>query len=229
MQLNQQHLAALQMAAFQPNGRGGMMPISWADVALDQWDGFDPPLPRQRFDRHELRAFCRDKETPVFHAFVAIMAWGRQSARTGEFRKSVEEKRGQIEQALNGLRAGQGRVEAYNAWSGLVKGLGPSFFTKVIAFMSPSDDVAIMDQWAVKALHLLYGKEIVHLTPPSGDQKRCSPSGKNDGTRYSAYCAHLEHLGSALGLKGASAVEERIFCRPDGPWREYVDRNWQPM
>ncbi|WP_375196396.1 hypothetical protein [Sphingobium sp.] len=228
MQLNDLHLAALRGMAFQPNGPGGVMPSTWADAALDRWNGFDPPLPPRRFDRRELRAYCLDPDTPVFHAFVAIMAWGGQEARSRKFREAIEARQDVLETALYRLREGQARAKAYDSWSGLIWGLGPSFLTKVIAFMSPTEDVAIMDQWAVKALHLLYGTRIVHLSPPKGEDRRASPTNKNDGGRYDAYCAHLEHLRDALGLRSVLDTEERIFCRPGGMWRKYVRLNWHP-
>lgn len=228
MQLNARHLAALRGTAFQPNGPGGLMPSSWADVALDRWDGFDPPLPPRRFDRRELRAYCQDPNTPAFHAFVAIMAWGGQAARSRKFREAIKVRQDAVEKALHRLREGQTRAQAYDSWSGLIWGLGPSFLTKVIAFMSPAEDVAIMDQWAVKALHLLYGTRIVHLSPPRGEGRRASPAKKNDGSHYDAYCAHLEDLREVLGLRTVADAEERIFCRPGGAWRDYVHRHWRP-
>jgi len=228
MHLHQQHLSVLRAAPFSPNGPGGVMPTSWADSALNIWSGWNPPLPQVRLCRAALRTYCQDPATPPFHAFVAIMAWGNQVARSAKFRTAVMQNRADIEHALNDLRKGLAPAVAYDRWRGMLWGLGPSFFTKIIAFMSPAENVAIMDQWAVKALHLLYGTKMVHLSPPSGNGRMASPMAKNRGHHYADYCDHLAHLGQILGVATVSGVEERIFCRPSGPWRAYVHQHWQP-
>lgn len=70
------HFAILKDLAWEPYGAEGLMPVSWADLFLDRWDGFSPALPARRQSRTELRAYCQDPATPPMHAFIAVMAWG---------------------------------------------------------------------------------------------------------------------------------------------------------
>lgn len=127
---------------------------------------------------------------------------------------------------------GQGmlRAEAYDFWKGKVWGLGPSFFTKLLAFICPVGGMAIMDQWAVKAMNLLYQSEVVRLAPTKPGVLKTSPCSSNTGRDYERYCLHLEDLRDRLGEASLSATEERIFSRPGGgTWRAHVEENWEAM
>jgi hypothetical protein len=226
--LDEAHFAVLRDIPWTPYGPEGLMPISWADLNLDQWKGFDPPLPARRQSRTELRAYCRDPDTPPMHAFIAVMAWGKQLPRSDRYREEVQAKQGQICNMVTAVRRGMTRVEAYDRWRGQVWGLGPSYFTKLLAFLCPCESMAIMDQWAAKAVNLLYRREIVRLNAARSGTST-SPSSSNTGKHYECYCHHLEDLQHRLGEASLSSTEERIFSRRgNGTWRDHVEKHWMP-
>jgi hypothetical protein len=205
------------------------MPISWADLVLNQWQEFDPPLPRRRMSRSDLRAYCQAPNTSAMHAFIAIMAWGGQQPWSDKYRKDLQKKQDDIRVWMAQLRQGMPRADAYELWKGKVWGLGPSFITKLLAFTCSKGDMAIMDQWAVKAVNLLYGREVIRL---AGTAPNVSPCGSTTGQDYDDYCRHLEDLQCRLGEKSLSDTEERIFSRRgEGgkeTWRDHVEKNWKP-
>jgi hypothetical protein len=216
-----QHLAGI---SWTPYGSEGLMPATWADLVLNRWEGFDPPLPQRRMSRTDLRIYCQAPETPVLHAFIAIMAWGGQLPRSRRYREDFERQQDDICMWMSQLRQGMPRADAYELWKGKVWGLGPSFITKLLAFTCSKGDMAIMDQWAVKAVNLLYGREVIRL---SGTAPNVSPCGSTTGQDYDDYCRHLEDLRCRLGEKSLSDAEERIFSRRgEGTWRDYVEKNW---
>jgi hypothetical protein len=210
-------------------GAEGLMPASWADLILNQWEGFDPPLPRRRMSRAELWTYCQARKTPPMHAFIAIMAWGGQRPRSDEYRKDIERKQKEICKLMTELRRGMPREEAYNSLKGKVWGLGPSFITKILAFMCPNGDMAIMDQWAVKAVNLRYKPEVIRLVRTKPGVPGTSPCRSNTGRDYDRYCRHLEDLQHRLGEASLSATEERIFSRRGEAWRAYVEKNWKQL
>ena len=225
MALNGTHFEVLQNMSWLPAGAGGVMPTSWADMVLHQWD-FDIPLPARRLTRQELRAYSRDPETPPMHAYIAIMAWGGQSPRSKKYRADVAAQEAVIIENVQKVRDGLSRAEAYELWIDAVWGLGPSFFTKILCFLCPDENMAIMDQWAVKALNLLYGREVIRLSNVHADGSGGAPSGSNRGDDYERYCRYLEKLQVELGEASISAAEERIFYGSPF-WRDYVKTHWQ--
>ena len=201
------------------------MPGSWADIQLDQWQGFDPPLPAIRHGRAQLRAYCRESTTPPMHAYIAVMAWGQQSPKSGRYREDLRAKKDAIADLVRKTREEMPRADAYDLWrKAKVWGLGPSFFTKLLAFLCPNENMAIMDQWAVKSVNILYNTEVIRLTANS-------PCSSNKGLDYERYCCCLENLQSLLNEKTISSTEERIFSRlieGRDTWRSYVKETWKP-
>jgi hypothetical protein len=228
--VDQAHFAVLRSIAWKPYGAEGVMPVSWADLVLNKWKGFNPPLPARRQSRTDLRAYCQNPATPPMHAFIAVMAWGVKMPRSWKFREAVLTNQDFICGTLAAVRKGGiRRAEAYDRWKGRVWGLGPSFFSKLLAFMCPDDSMAIMDQWTVKAVNLLYQSEVVRLasTKPG---VQTSPCNSNTGQDYERYCLHLKDLQCRLGEASLSATEERVFSRlGEGTWRAYVVEHWQPV
>ncbi len=227
--INRVQLETLQRFPREPQGPVGWMPISWADMVLDQWQGFEPSLPAKRFDREQLRLYCRNKDTPPMHSFISIMAWGAQYPQDKrKYRDEVASKQAIIEQLIIRTRDENSRQASYDMWRNVVTGLGPSYITKLLAFLSPSEKLAIMDQWTVKSINLLYGQEVIQLLPRG--KTRCSPIASCRGADYVRYCDYLEDLKVRLGERTLSATEERIFSRnAPGTWRQHVIDTWRPV
>ncbi|WP_288039238.1 hypothetical protein [Acidiphilium sp.] len=92
------HLEVLSRFPWEAQGPVGWMPISWADIVLDEWQGFEPPLPAIRFDRNQLLSYCRDKNTPPMHAFMSVMAWRKQMPqKLQSYREEIALRRTMIE------------------------------------------------------------------------------------------------------------------------------------
>ena len=157
------------------------------------------------------------------------MAWGKQMPqKLQSYREEIASKRTMIEDLVKRTRDGASRQVAYDMWRKKVTGLGPSYITKLLAFLSPTEDMAIMDQWAVKSINLLYDQEVIRLLPRG--VINCSPDASCDGADYDRYCSFLEDLQGRLGEPTLSAAEERIFSWPaPATWRQHVIDNWKPQ
>ena len=221
------HFETLKKFPREAQGPVGWMPISWADIVLDEGQEFEPPLPAIRFDRNQLRSYCRDKKIPPMHAFISVMAWGKQMPqKLQSYREEIASKRTMIEDLVKRTRDGASRQVAYDMWRKKVTGLGPSYITKLLAFLSPTEDMAIMDQWAVKSINLLYNQKVIRLLPKGSPN--CSPDASCHGADYERYCSYLEDLQVKLGEPTLSATEERIFSKSEpATWRAYVIDTWR--
>ena len=210
---------------FQPQMALGTAPSEWfADLGLQDVPAAEG-LPQQPLSRAGVREICRDPNRHVLFGYVCAMCWGWQE-KGPRGAKGVTEpwaKRDKIEIHLKALRAGNlNRCEAYNLFrgEGEVKGLGPSYFTKLLFFFSPADDFWIMDQWTGKSINLLTGKNVVRF---SGS----SPSGQNKGGNYQAYCEEIDALATLLNTNG-NEIEQRLMSKgkPNPwPWRSHVVAN----
>jgi hypothetical protein len=225
--INHSHFETLKRFPREAQGPVGWMPTSWVDIVLDEGQEFEPPLPAIRFDRNQLRSYCRDETTPPMHAFISVMAWGKQMPqKLQSYREEIALKRTMIEDMVKRTRDGASRQAAYDMWRKKVTGLGPSYITKLLAFLSPTEDMAIMDQWAVKSINLLYDQEVIRLLPKGSPN--CSPDASCRGTDYERYCSYLEDLQGRLVEPTLSATEERIFSKSaPATWREYVIDTWR--
>ncbi len=221
----QPHYDKFVAIPFQQQGALGKSPRQWvAGLGLQDVPDVEQ-LPQQPLDRAGVRAICSDPNTPVLFGYVCAMCWGWQEKgpRGASGATGAWQSRGKIEQHLQKLRTGNlNRCEAYNLFrgEGEVKGLGPSYFTKLLFFFSPADDFWIMDQWTGKSINLLTGKNVVRF---SGS----SPSGQNKGGNYQAYCEEIDALATLLNTNG-NEIEQRLMSKgkPNPwPWRSHVVAN----
>lgn len=178
--------------------------------------------------RAEVRAKCRDAASHVLIGYISAMAWGNQGP--GKSRSSARDAwaaRARIVTLLESLRdGGLSRQEAFDLFCGAgeVRGLGVSYFTKLIFFFFPQDNCYIMDQWTSKSINYLAARRVVLIYADA-------PTRANDGTNYEAYCVLIDLLGRKLAELGQDGrgeiVEQRLFCRGGrahqvGPWREII-------
>jgi hypothetical protein len=207
---------------FQPQGALGKSPSQWvADLNLQ-----DVPdvaqLPQQPLDRAGVREICRNPNKPVLFGYVCAMCWGWQEKgpRGNQGVTDPWQEREKIARHLETLRAGNlTRSEAYSLFrgEGKVSGLGPSYFTKLLFFFSPAEDFWIMDQWTGKSINLLTGEIVVRFNG-------ASPSDKNKGGNYQAYCEEVDALAGLLKVSG-DEIEQRLMSKgkPNPwPWRMHI-------
>lgn len=215
-----EHFQYFKKCVFEKQGPLGLPPFLWAerlglnDVPLKE------QLPKKSLDRDLVRKICRDFKNPVLFGYVCAMCWGVQEKgpRGNQGVLVAWEGRETIEKHLEKIKnKNLSRSEAFNLFKGIkVKGLGPSYFTKLLFFFSPAEKFWIMDQWTAKSVNLLTGERIVRL---SGG----APSSKNKGGNYQAFCEEIDNLASQMNCSG-NEIEQRLMSRgkPPGKWRKYV-------
>jgi 8-oxoguanine DNA glycosylase-like protein len=214
------HWRVLSTLGPEDQGTVGSVPIAWAKRVAGDVPDFDS-LPSHALDRKEVRAICTDRSRSVLFGYVCAMAWGGQGGGvTQRSAKQAWHGRVRLEQHLKQLRKGGfTRNAAYDLFcgGGEIRGLGPSFFTKLLYFFSPEPSFYIMDQWTAKSINLLTGKRIVKLLDTS-------PTRENTGGEYNSFCEEVDAIAALIGCTGCEA-EERLFSRggrKPGAWRKHV-------
>lgn len=235
--LSETHFQVLEHSEKKRQGPVGIEATKWAAQTFGGQINFGPPLPNYKMDRGQLRRFSIDPKTPPMNAYIAIMAWGGQLINKANA-KALLEQQHVVEGIVEETRKNKmSREDAYNLWKGKVKGLGPSFLTKLLAFLCPDENMTIMDQWTVKSINLLYQKEVIKLTRGRNKEGAgASPQGECTGKDYERYHKYLEQIQKKLNETTPSAekmtlseTEECIFSTwNNGEWRKYVRDNWKP-
>ena len=190
-------------------------------------------LPTVQLDRRAVKSVCRSPAHPVLFGYVCVMAWGLQGkdSKTKNHVGHAWKERKAIKRKLEKLRSGGlTREDAYDLFCGKnkVKGLGPSYFTKLLYFFSPTPDFYIMDQWTGKSVNLLTGKRIVKIS--CNKNGKGSPTPQNNSKNFREFCEEVDHLAWLLGCTGEQ-IEERLFSRGSHPpvqWRAYVNKHCPP-
>lgn len=223
-------LECLRSAPFEAQGPVGEIPSDWADQMNL---GHEYDLPQQMLSRDEVRKRCRNPKNNILECYLIIMAWGAQGKGPGGLSaaQTAWGNREILEERLNQLRVGRlSRGEAYNLFSGnnQIRGLGPSYLTKLLFFFSPNADMYVMDQWTTKAIILLTGKHIIR-------QSNGYPNHKNVGLNYELFCRAVDDLIAPLSALDGDQVEQRLFSigsingKPRGHFRQKVFDSWPPQ
>jgi hypothetical protein len=218
-----------------PAGPVGRAPAAWAHgLGLERIPNQES-LPEHPLDRNQVREICRNPQHPVLFAYVVAMAWGGQGlGPTRRHAITAWEQRDRLQPILETLRAGGlTREQAYALFlkDGGIKGLGPSYFTKLMFFFRPMANSVptgdgrehpVLDQWVGKSVNLLTGRIVVPLIGGV-------PSGKNEPRVYAEYCEVVDDIAHRLGIE-AHEAEEKMMSRggrKPGGWRQYVVEHWR--
>ena len=221
------HWREFTASPYKVQGPVGESPAVWAEKYGLAGIPNAHALPRHILDRTAVQQICRDPTTNVLFGYVCAMAWGGQGTELGgpSHVASAWAANAIVASHLTALRSGGiTRCQAYNLFlggAGKVQGLGPSFFTKLLYFFSPTDDFYIMDQWTGKAVDLLTGCSVVRI---AGN----APAGWNKCGNYQAYCEEVDQIATLLSVAGIVA-EEMLFSKGNpNPWRwrVHVRANW---
>lgn len=172
----------------------------------------------RKLTRFEVRDICRDHSIDVLTAYAVAMAWGGQDM--GNFRKSISDNTKQnlylmLEQLRKSSKGRKFDFEFTKESTETIKGLGISFYTKLLFFFRNTSDAYILDQWTAKSATLLFKPSPVLLTPYG------LPSPNTTPADYDLFCKELENLGTRLNWSGEE-VERAIFDKPNGKWRQFV-------
>jgi len=169
---------------------------------------------RRKLDRIEVSLLCSDNNIDDITAYSLVMAWGGRNPRN--FRYSIEDKNLKI--LLKELRGSNDSIESdfQKCKTIKVKGLGISFYTKVLYFFRSQPDSYILDQWIVKSLKVL-------LTNNSPVRMLYQlPHPETTAEEYSNYCSLLNLLAEIKGDWSGEQVEAALFDAPKGAWRNFV-------
>jgi hypothetical protein len=220
------HWIAFANTTHQQQGPVGLPPSVWVTNYGINGVPNQSALPNFQLDRNSVTNICLNPSNNVLFCYVCAMAWGGQGGGPDGRAHVLNAWKNhlQIIPTLTALRAGGlTRGAAYNLFQGAnaVGGLGPSFFTKLLYFFTPSPSFYIMDQWTAKSINLLTGNWVTRMT---GNV----PSNLNKGGNYQAFCEEVDLMAGMLGIAGHVA-EERLFSqggRHRWPWRSHVHSNW---
>jgi len=184
-----------------------------------------PDLPGQRADalypevlrgtnRDLVRKVCRDPNVHVLEAYAVAMAWGGQWKDW--FLSSIQSPR--LERELKRLRSeNHSRQEDFAKIAEAareIKGLGISFFTKLLFFFRPKADAYILDQFTAKSMVLLRpGVVWVRGHMPAADTLP---------EAYENFCRSCDELAFGLSCGSGEAVERAMFDHRNGRWRAIV-------
>lgn len=175
-------------------------------------------------DRDQISKFCSNSTHDEIDLFLAICAWGGMKVNHAKFALAQEAA---LRDALRALRSqALDRREAYSIFktargNGLLPGVGPAYFTKLIFFVRPDLHGYIMDQWTARSINILTGQKIVKL----GYENNVLDA--NADSDYEIFCKILESIALILGVC-PEVAEMRLFShgtRRSGVWRNYV-KGW---
>ena len=180
--------------------------------------------PTGQLTRNQLRAVCRDTNVDVLIAYAAVMAWGGRGVYSRNYRLSLsEESLPPLIAILTQLRASQQNrqddfADMQNA-AAAIKGLGISFYTKLLFFFRNNADAYILDQFTAKSATLLFDPCRVVLNS-SG-----YPHPDNTPESYEWFCASAEAMGAGRAIPptwSGEKMEQAMFDVRGGTWRKYL-------
>lgn len=189
-------------------------------------------LPNLKVGRRDVYDFVDNPTSSVLECVIMILAWGGMNRTHAQSALETWEKWQPICDDLQAERLS--REAAYDAFislrqSGMLKGMGPAYFTKLIFFLSPRHDGYIMDQWTARSMNLLQGRPVVIMNKGAKNAaggRSYVVSDKNSSCVYEYFCTQIEVVAADMGWSSID-TEEAIFSsgRGTGDWRNYVIKN----
>lgn len=183
-----------------------------------------------RLNRSQLRALCRDLDVHVLIVYAAVMAWGGRGLMSRNYRLSLQQKSlDTLVSALTTLRNGNNsRKESFQIFQVAaeeIKGLGISFYTKLLFFLRRDYDAYILDQFTAKSAQLLFNPPPVRLTSQDYPLPDTTPD------EYEDFCSKIEELSSDIQQTNANwtseKVEQAMFDIRGGIWRKYLKTHFR--
>lgn len=214
----------------------------WGNEALAARCAAHPELCRP-LDRYETFTLCHRSVVAFDLQAYAVMAYGRGNMGKGRrYNHLLEASMQHLVPLLEELPS-LTRAEAYERFRklksrGLLRGIGPSFFTKFMYFFG-CRGAYILDQWLAKGVLALRACNWpadarddaefeladgigIRLT---GQNKRHSISQFVSGLDYDFFCRELGALAEILGLPNGAEAECVLFTHEE--WLEHLhDLDW---
>lgn len=211
-----------------PQGPVGRKPLGYLNLLPFSLSAHSPGIPHhglEKLSRADVRAIAGNSSIPPLVAYACIMAWGGQ--RMDHYRSTLRFDR-EIACMVDCLRGSTRtrEIDFHFAQSRAkpIKGLGISFYTKLLFFLRPDPNAYILDQWTAKSAHLLFPKIGISLTGVG------LPDPRTTSQVYGEYCKSLESCcgphGWGPNWKTGEDVEVSFFDKPHGPWRLWVKKQY---
>jgi len=181
----------------------------------------------QLLDRIEVKKICRNGQIDPLVKYSTIMAWGGRNFHN--FRLSLQgENLRRVEDLVVHLFGSRtSRLADFNytkSASEEIKGLGISFFTKLLFFLRSQDNAYILDKWTSRSFHILF-PGTVRLTSAG------LPHPETSGQEYENFCAKIDSCVGPTGWGApwitGEAVERTLFDKPSGKWRNFLDAEYK--
>ena len=207
-------------------GAVGDIPHAWAN---QMGINHNYNLPKKSLTKTELINICNNED--VLFGYLCVMAWGAQGRGPSgpKYAQSCWASKEKMEFLIKSVKNNHlSRENAYNIFAkkeNKIKGLGPSYFTKLLFFFSSNRKNYIMDQWTTKSVLLL--TNINFIKHGNG-----YPNNKNDGVNYELFCRVIDDLAKVLNLDSGVEMEEQLFSfgsikrKPRGEFRQIIYDKW---
>ncbi|VWC22244.1 hypothetical protein BLA13014_05784 [Burkholderia aenigmatica] len=212
---------------------------SWGNHELAARCAAHPEL-RRKLRRDETWTMCHDAVIDPDLLVYAVLAYGGANMGPGGRNNwRVAESMPNLLPLLAELPT-LTRAEAYERFRHLrrrrlLRGIGPSFFTKIMYFFG-CKGAYILDQWLAKSILALRAQNWragacaepvfelidgngIRLSFGQGEGIRDSVSGFD----YDFFCRELEALTEKLGLPDGAEVERWVFSSPQSDWRLFLN------
>jgi hypothetical protein len=159
------------------------------------------------------------------------MAWGGRGLMSRNYRLSLRKETAEkLVSVLTTLRvADKALKEDFNIIQQAaeeIKGLGISFYTKLLFFLRRDEDAYILDQFTAKSAQLLFNPPPVRLTSQG------YPLSDKRPEEYEDFCRRVEELSSNLQQMNVGwtpeKVEQAMFDIRGGSWRKYLRSHFPP-
>lgn len=211
---------------------------SWGNHTLVCRCAAHPEL-RRTLGREETWTVCHNESIdPDLRAYAVLAYGGANMGPGGENNRRFVQSMPNLLPLLHELPT-LSRAEAYERFRQLrsrrlLRGIGPSFFTKIMYFFGCKGSY-ILDQWLAKSVLALRarnwcasaeGGAVFELIDGNGIRLSF---GRGEGIRdsvrgldYDFFCRELEALTEKLGLPDGAEVERWAFSTPQSDWRRFL-------
>jgi hypothetical protein len=174
-------------------------------------------------DRFEVKAVCRNRQIDSLVKYATIMAWGGRNfynyrlSLQGQNLQKVKEL---VEHLFNSKASHLDDFNHTKLVAEEIKGLGISFFTKLLFFLRSEDNAYILDKWTARSFYILF-PGTVRLSSAG------LPHPATTGQEYEKFCSQIDACVGPTGWGSpwdtGETVERTLFDKPSGKWRQFVE------
>jgi hypothetical protein len=179
-----------------------------------------------KIDRTVLKNYLVQDNIDNKSALIAIMAWGNRNIKNAKFMFDNGQNESYILHLVNLIRNGafdtrKGAFEYFlsEKKNKKYKGLGISYFTKILWFLKPELKGYILDQFTAKSMNLISDNKVKLVS-----QHYLSPY--ITAECYEQYCSDIDNIAEIIN-ESSEIVEEKLFGGDYPDWRKFVNDNYK--